>query len=131
MGSEMCIRDSTYTPPSSRFHGIDGAFFGTTFPHFLLQCYRDLAPSIIAPEDPDSPESPPAGKYENAAESTPSVDMRPPSRGTLVPERLGRKPPQCGLYTPRIYGFRVSEFAPSGPRMQWLRMRPHSLAELE
>lgn len=22
-----------YTPPSSRFHGIDGAFFGTTFPH--------------------------------------------------------------------------------------------------
>lgn len=121
----------TYTPPSSRFHGIDGAFFGTTFPHFLLLCYRELAPSIIAPEDPEVPESPSAEQVERGAESTPSVDMQPPSRGTLVPERLGRKTPQCGIYTPRIYGFRVSEFAPSGPRMQWMRMRPHSLAEIE
>lgn len=30
----------------------------------------------------------------------------------------------ANLYIPRIYGFRVSERARSGPRMQWLRMRP-------
>lgn len=51
--------------------------------------------------------------------------------GVLSKARLGRKEPQADIYTPRIYGFRVSEFAPSGPRMQWMRMRPHSLQELD
>ena len=69
-----------YTPPSSRFHGIDGAFFGTTFPHLLLQSYRDLAPSILAPTNPssqtseDSPGSSmdilATSKEENATNST-------------------------------------------------------------
>jgi casein kinase II subunit beta len=27
------------------------------------------------------------------------------------------------VYVPRIYGFKVSERARSGPRMQWMRMR--------
>lgn len=119
-----------YTPPSSRFHGIDGAFFGTTFPHLLLQSYRDLAPSILAPTNPssqtseDSPGSPmdilATFKEENATNSTKTLSLA----------LLGRKVPQTGIYTPRIYGFRVSAFAPSGPRMQWMRMRPHSLSEL-
>lgn len=54
-----------------------------------------------------------------------------PGAGALTPARLGRKIPQTGIYIPRIYGFRVSEFATSGPRMQWMRERPHSLTELE
>ncbi|KAI8372971.1 casein kinase II subunit beta, partial [Radiomyces spectabilis] len=28
------------------------------------------------------------------------------------------------IYEPRIFGFRINERSPSGPRMQWLRMRP-------
>lgn len=32
---------------------------------------------------------------------------------------------------PRIYGFKVSERAKSGPRMQWLRLRPESPSELD
>jgi casein kinase II subunit beta len=32
---------------------------------------------------------------------------------------------------PRIYGFKVSERAKSGPRMQWLRRRPESPSELD
>jgi casein kinase II subunit beta len=32
---------------------------------------------------------------------------------------------------PRIYGFKVSERAKCGPRMQWLRLRPESPDELE
>jgi casein kinase II subunit beta len=32
---------------------------------------------------------------------------------------------------PRIYGFKVSERAKCGPRMQWLRLRPESPEELE
>ncbi|KAH9815941.1 casein kinase II regulatory subunit-domain-containing protein [Melampsora americana] len=71
----------TYIPPSSRFNGIDGAFFGTTFPHLLFQTYH-------------------------IGNSTSSK-----------------------IYGPRIYGFRVSERARSGSRMQWLRLRPRDEEE--
>lgn len=32
---------------------------------------------------------------------------------------------------PKIYGFKVSEKAKSGPRMLWMRLRPESPEELE
>ncbi|CCU97425.1 unnamed protein product [Malassezia sympodialis ATCC 42132] len=118
----------TYTPPSSRYHGIDGAFFGTTFPHLLLQCYRDLAPSILAPL-PTSMEATGQESSMEFASKPASISSKKPS--VLSEARLGRKEPQADIYTPRIYGFRVSEFAPSGPRMQWIRMRPHTLSELD
>lgn len=35
------------------------------------------------------------------------------------------------MYVPRIYGFKVSERAKNGPRMQWLRLRPESPEELD
>jgi len=35
------------------------------------------------------------------------------------------------VYVPRIYGFKVSERAKSGPRMHWLRLRPESPEELD
>jgi casein kinase II subunit beta len=35
------------------------------------------------------------------------------------------------VYVPRIYGFKVSERAKSGPRMQWLRLRPENPEELD
>ncbi|CAG8464995.1 6280_t:CDS:2 [Ambispora gerdemannii] len=66
-----------YTPPSSRYHNIDGAYFGTTFPHLLFQLYPDLLPRT-----------------------------------------------QNLIYEPKIFGFKVNERSRSGPRMQWLRMRP-------
>lgn len=50
---------------------------------------------------------------------------------TLQADLLGRRAPQGRLYTPRIYGFRVSEHAKSGPRMRWMRMRPESFDELD
>ncbi|KAJ2083456.1 casein kinase 2 regulatory subunit [Coemansia sp. RSA 988] len=38
-----------YSPPSSRYQKIDGAYFGTTFPHMFFQAF----PSLI-PEQPPS-----------------------------------------------------------------------------
>ncbi len=35
------------------------------------------------------------------------------------------------IYEPKIYGFRVSEMARSGPRMRWLRDKPESIGELD
>ncbi|QSL65522.1 hypothetical protein MERGE_002835 [Pneumocystis wakefieldiae] len=38
-----------YVPPNSRFQNIDGAFFGTTFPHLFFQTYPEYKPSISRP----------------------------------------------------------------------------------
>jgi len=35
------------------------------------------------------------------------------------------------VYSKKIYGFKVSERARSGPRMMWLRERPKALEELD
>lgn len=43
----------------------------------------------------------------------------------------GQKKAYGRVYTPRIYGFKVSELAKSGPRMRWLRLRPETLEELD
>ncbi|KDN51317.1 hypothetical protein K437DRAFT_55450 [Tilletiaria anomala UBC 951] len=126
-----------YAPPSSRFHGVDGAFFGTTFPHLLFQCYRDIAPSPIAP--PGSNEKSlnpllPSSHFSAVDESgVGAMGGFPDGRGSdshMPPHLVGQKVPNERLYTPRIYGFRVSEHAKSGPRMRWLRMRPESYDEL-
>jgi len=130
-----------YTPPSSRFQGVDGnpsnpatnpkshvniagAFFGTTFPHLFFQTYRELAPapywlppSSSAFSPGRSPSSTPG-----AATSQPFVNPNPYG---------GQKQAHGRVYTPKIYGFRVSEHARSGPRMQWLRMRPETANELD
>ncbi|EOR02846.1 Casein kinase II subunit beta-1 [Wallemia ichthyophaga EXF-994] len=96
-----------YVPPSSRFQGVDGSFFGTTFPHLLFHTYKDLQPSIVLPVNDDD-----TVDYQAIAESH-------------------YKPAATKIYTPKIYGFRISEKSRSGPRMQWLRMRPTSQKELD
>ncbi|SPO22599.1 related to CKB1 - casein kinase II, beta subunit [Ustilago trichophora] len=144
-----CI--DNYSPPSSRFHGVDGAFFGTTFPHLLYQCYRDLFPSIIAPKhaselnqlqyQPPSASTAPATTDALPSSTEPSTSTATelnnqestplPHHRTIQPEQLGKRVPYCRIYTPKIYGFKVSEYAKTGPRMKWMRMRPSSLDELD
>ncbi|KAF9534264.1 casein kinase II, regulatory subunit [Crepidotus variabilis] len=113
-----------YVPPSSRFQGVDGAFFGTTFPHLFFQTYREWAPAPFwkalttggSPLSPRSPGTQPA-----------------PRQPTFVnPNQHGGQKRAAGyVYVPRIYGFKVSERAKSGPRMQWVRLRPESPEELD
>lgn len=93
-----CI--DVYAPPSSRFQGVDGSFFGTTLPHLLLHSYKDIA---------THPSTSHAVNAPNARSTT----------GTAK------------VYQPKIYGFKVSERAKSGPRMQWMRMRPKDDCELD
>ncbi|PLW14010.1 hypothetical protein PCASD_23165 [Puccinia coronata f. sp. avenae] len=81
-----------YHPLSSRYHCIDGAYFGTSFPHLLFQTYRDLAPSPTA--SLSSPE-PPCDLQSKSGFMTDS----------LTPYNSSR----AKIYGPRIYGFRVSE----------------------
>lgn len=43
----------------------------------------------------------------------------------------GQRPALNKVYAPRIFGFKVSERARSGPRMRWLRERPEMHDELD
>lgn len=94
-------------PLKATYLRYQGSFFGTTFPHLLFHTYKDLQPSIILPMKEDE-----TVDYQAIAESN-------------------YKPAATKIYTPKIYGFRISEKSRSGPRMQWLRMRPTSQKELD
>lgn len=107
-------------------HSHPGAFFGTTFAHLFFQSYRELAPA---------PFWKPPSRSSNGAHSS-SVSNRSSSDSRASPfvnpnPHGGQKRAAGYVYVPRIYGFKVSERAKSGPRMQWLRLRPQSPDELE
>ncbi|EJD01110.1 uncharacterized protein FOMMEDRAFT_141826 [Fomitiporia mediterranea MF3/22] len=110
-----------YTPPSSRYQGVDGAFFGTTFAHLFFQTYREFAPApFYTPPNAGSSTRSPTGSQTSSTQNF----VNPNPYG-------GQKPAAGKVYTPKIYGFRVSERAKSGPRMRWLRLRPESASELD
>ncbi|KDQ64579.1 hypothetical protein JAAARDRAFT_231472 [Jaapia argillacea MUCL 33604] len=114
-----------YVPPSSRFQALPGAFFGTTFAHLFFQSYRELAPAPFY--KPPTATSPGRSPHSNGSESVSSHD-----EPFVNPNPYGGQKRAAGkVYVPRIYGFRVSERAKSGPRMFWLRLRPENHEELD
>ncbi|KAJ9121633.1 hypothetical protein QFC22_002253 [Naganishia vaughanmartiniae] len=114
-----------YTPPSSKYQNVDGAFFGTSFPTLFFQTYPDfLSVPFKWHDNADKPSGsdltdPTAFDYQTA-----SFPRNPNPYG-------GTRAPAGKVYEPRIYGFKVSERARSGPRMGWLRDRPVTHAELD
>ncbi|KAH8915609.1 casein kinase II beta subunit [Atractiella rhizophila] len=117
-----CI--DTYTPPSSRFNAVDGAFFGTTFPHLFFQTYKELQPGIVGVYLK-------GGRDKDASIGANGGPAGAGGVGTDGEEETTVMTSSARIYTPKIYGFRVSERAKSGPRMQWLRMRPRREEELD
>lgn len=100
-----------------------GAFFGTTFPHLFFQTYRELAPAPFwrPPQVGEAQPSPRSSQGSNPR-SSPFVNPNPNG---------GQKRAAGYVYVPRIYGFKVSERAKNGPRMQWLRLRPEDPEDLD
>lgn len=113
-----------YVPPSSRFQGVDGAFFGTTFAHLFFQSYRELAPAPFWKAPSPRAGNGTSSSRRSSSDSRASPFVNPNPHG-------GQKRASGYVYVPRIYGFKVSERAKSGPRMQWLRLRPESPEELD
>ena len=104
-----------YVPPNSRFQTVDGAFFGRTFGALFLLTFPeyDLTRSVA---------------------ETASNLVRPADEPAINGVYARNIAPGLGhgkIYEPRIYGFRVSEVARSGPRMQWLRDKPDDLTLLD
>ncbi|KYK55175.1 casein kinase II beta subunit [Drechmeria coniospora] len=106
-----------YVPPNSRFQTVDGAFFGRTFGALFLLTFPEY------------------DLTKRGADVLSSATSRVPEDEPLINGMYAKNiAPNLGsgrIYEPRIYGFRVSERARSGPRMQWLRDRPRDLNELD
>lgn len=110
-----------YVPPNSRFQTVDGSFFGRTFGALFLMTFPDYDVSKKATETLTGAASRP---------QTGNSDGEKPMINGMFAHNLAPGLGKGKIYEPRIYGFRVSERARSGPRMQWLRSRPDDIEEL-
>ena len=134
-----------YTPPNSRFQTVDGAFFGTTFPTLFFMTFPELdvgshrTVSIATPVPSTTGGTADALTISSTANGLPSsATPVPPAAGTqnciingIATTNIAPGLGTGNIYEPRIYGFRVSERSRSGPRMQWLRMRPADMTVLD
>ncbi|KAK4133651.1 hypothetical protein BT67DRAFT_404060 [Trichocladium antarcticum] len=105
-----------YVPPNSRFQTVDGAFFGRTFGALFLLTFPEYDLSRSGGES--------AANLGRAASADDQINGM---RARNIAPGLGRGK----IYAPKIYGFKVSEMARSGPRMQWLRNKPEDVGELD
>ncbi|KAL1872650.1 hypothetical protein VTK73DRAFT_1411 [Phialemonium thermophilum] len=111
-----------YVPPNSRFQTVDGAFFGRTFGALFLLTFPEYDISKSGAEALTSLHR--SGSSMAVDENNPVING---FHARNIAPGLGRDK----IYEPRIYGFRVSERAKSGPRMQWLRSKPDDVTELD
>ncbi|KAK3316441.1 casein kinase II regulatory subunit-domain-containing protein [Apodospora peruviana] len=108
-----------YVPPNSRFQTVDGAFFGRTFGALFLLTFPEYDLSKAGTETVTS--------LTRASPNDESGVMLNGVYTNNIAPGLGAGK----IYEPRIYGFRVSELARSGPRMQWLRKKPTDITVLD
>ncbi|THU88979.1 hypothetical protein K435DRAFT_803092 [Dendrothele bispora CBS 962.96] len=127
--------EDLYSPKSSRHGSIDGAYFGTTFPHLLFLVYPTLIPPKSGPSD-FGPLSTAAGGGAGAGGGTTASGAGGPSTATaggssemmrtrrrqkeeapMIAEGGGEDINTASVaikaerYRPKIYGFQVNEIA--------------------
>lgn len=147
-----------YTPPNSRFQTVDGAFFGTTFPTLFFMTFPELdvrshrtvqistptggTSTLTIPSTasnglvthsniPNLPTNINAASLASSSTINAAMPNQPAVINGVATSNIAPGLGPGNLYEPRIYGFRVSERSKSGPRMQWLRMRPLDMTLLD
>jgi len=106
--------EDLYSPKSSRHGSIDGAYFGTTFPHLLFLVYPTLIPSkdvdlaqqnALAGKDT----SPPETRTRRRFREDPEAAIAAEGGGELI--NTASVALKAERYRPRIYGFQLNETA--------------------
>lgn len=106
-----------YVPPNSRFQTVDGAFFGRTFGALFLLTFPEYD---LTKRGADL-----------LSNTTSRVLANEPVLNGMYAKNIAPGLGKGRIYEPKIYGFRVSERARTGPRMRWLRERPNDINELD
>ncbi|KAJ7730760.1 casein kinase II, regulatory subunit [Mycena metata] len=106
--------EDLYSPKSSRHGSIDGAYFGTTFPHLLYLVYPTLIPPKVGPPM-DGPSTSTSGGTAGGEKLRRRLrEELPDVTGT---ENVGEGISTASValkaerYRPRIYGFQLNETA--------------------
>jgi len=114
--------EDLYSPKSSRHGSIDGAYFGSTFPHMFLMVYPHMIPSK-APQE--------SGSATTVTAAGGSSSATAPSTTTAAGQRRAEDVPRDGRnaavgvgnvstaaaaakaerYSPKIFGFKINEVA--------------------
>jgi len=123
-----CSRcEDVYSPKSSRHGSIDGAYFGTSFPHLLFLVYPSLLPPKAGPVDP----TPNSRVLENdSSRKSRRVKEEPEiSEGVGETGSTASAAVKAEKYRPRIYGFQLNETA---KLQRWQEaVRDRQIARLE
>ncbi|KEF56474.1 casein kinase II subunit beta [Exophiala aquamarina CBS 119918] len=88
--------------------------------------------SLTLPQAPPIPGVTPTKDEKTSLAST--LASLPPQPTTINGMATHNLAPGLGkgkIYEPKVYGFRVSERAKSGPRMKWLRSKPADINQLD
>ncbi|KAF1814218.1 hypothetical protein P152DRAFT_465138 [Eremomyces bilateralis CBS 781.70] len=127
-----------YTPPNSRFQSVDGAYFGTTFGCLFFMTYPEVEVGKMLRVPPVLPAAANtiagnggAADPANLSSGNWLASQEPTQINGIAASNLAPGLGPGKTYSPRIYGFRVSERSRAGPRMTWLRSRPTDLSELD
>ncbi|KAJ7471055.1 casein kinase II, regulatory subunit [Mycena latifolia] len=120
--------EDLYSPKSSRHGSIDGAYFGTTFPHLLYLVYPTLIPPKTGPPA-DGPSSAAASEGKTRRRGREELPDVTGTEGVGEGISTASVALKAERYRPRIYGFQLNETA---KLQRWQEaMRDKQVARLE